>query len=468
MSLLSPEVSAGTQIQSVKHSIPKTTKLYPRTTGDITLSASSATDCEFVVPNLPFNAARSSLEGNLTIAATAGSKYTYCHTLGVPILQSVEVLTREGNLLVNIQNVNKFCRVVDPYVNRLENVMQMDKNLGNGTSVAAVNFVESGGFLSNSGIIGSTTVGVVTAPQRSLIPAGGATAITNVDVVGLNTFVQSAIDSALYFHFQIPLRKIYHTMLSADELRYYGSDLTFRLRFAPHNQFCWIGTSLTDVSAGAAATAAAVTISNLRLKLCGEQNEEIWKPLVARVQQQGIKYPTAYVNQFLNVSASGVQSSYVQSLHSGHGRSLLNLYSAVFHATDSLNTSMDISNGVSADAKVISFVSKMDNENRMNYTPLCASNEDYQEMKPLLEGSCIADAKSYRHHRCWIESFRAGKCVEWLDRDISEVDGLSLKSERQYAIEFNTHATPAVYRQYFWAITQRVITVSPNGMIEIA
>lgn len=144
---------------------------------------------------------------------------------------------------------------------------------------------------------------------------------------------------------------------------------------------------------------------------------------------------------------------------------------SVYHVvSDTVATGPDavnISNvGATAD-KVASFQSSLDNVNLQEFRPACNNGEDYVLLKPILEGSVIQSGDVYKYNKIWCDTWRSGRMCDYADMDSKMImDGLSLDSERIYNMELTTAS--AAYRQYTFFVTQRELTVSPDGLLSLS
>jgi hypothetical protein len=445
-----------------QHSSARMSRVLPISgTGDITLQTGSTQEVTFELPNKVYNLARSTLDFNMNVAATA-SHVNSINSLGVQAIDRISLYTREGVYLADMPNFAQFSRVVTPLVTKHDDFMDNEPARGAVTEAAAKLADKGASIFKCDAVRGAAAAGV-SDRQGQRVAAGGAALESNSEsYVSPQYFVTSGTNGILNINYSIPLSEVHHSLMSIDRVMYFGQSLLLRVHFAPTDR---MGFNADDHAlTNAAALTSTVTISEAKVYLAVETNPMVVQGLVKRVQSQGLQVMVPYVYSYQYTSPANVDTSVQQRLNAGHGQRLLNSYHALFHLTNSGTTAMDINNV--GNAKLVSFQTSLDNNNLQEFVPLCANNEDYQLIKPLLKGSVVSSSDCYRHNRVWIDSWRAGPCASWKERDGTEIDGLELTSERIWQIAQT--GSGAAFRQYSWFVTQRTINVSSNGQILIA
>jgi hypothetical protein len=445
-----------------QHSSSRMSRVLPISgTSDITLSTGSTQELTFELPNKVYNLARSSLDFNLNAPLTT-SKANCLHSLGQSAIDRISIFTREGVFLTDMVNFAQFSRVVTPLVTKHDDFMDNDSSRG-AASEAAAKLADKGHNAFKCDAVRGAAAAGVSDRQGQRLAAGGAALESNSEsYVSPQYFVTSAVGGALNVNYSIPLSEIHHSLCSVDRVMYFGQSLMLRVHFAPTDRMGFSADDFALTTPG--ALASAIVVSEVKVYLAVETNPVVVQGLVNRVQSQGLQVMVPYVYGYQYTSPANVDTSVQQRLNAGHGQRLLNSYHADFHLTNSGTTSMDISNV--GNAKVVSFQTQLDNNNLQEYVPLCANNEDYDIVKPMLKGSMISSSDQYRYNRCWIDSWRKGPCASWKARDGTEMDGLELTSERIWQI--STTGSGAAFRQHSWFVVQRTLTISPNGQITIA
>lgn len=474
---MSVDLSSELNYNSVpsQHSSMRFSNVYPLSGSQTTITlGTSPQELTFELPNKCYNLANSSYICDLSLSGVVGATgdYQSLFTVGQQIIDRISLYTREGVYLCDIPNFNKFSRAVTPYVTSKDEFDDNDHSLGAAVAASAVD----NGF-NNFKNRAPTGVALVAGHGATIarVAAGGA-AIEAGDIPydGYQYQVTSTISttsagagSTMYIKYSIPLSEIHHSLLSVNRVMYFGQSLLLRFMIAPTTAIGFKSSALvTSGLAAASLTATTVTLTNNKILLAVETNPVVITGLVNRVQSSGLQVITPYVYNYHYLSPSASQTSVNYRLNSAHGQRLLCAYMAVFNGTETGSTSSDISNVGSA--KIVSMQTSLDNNNLQEYIPLCSANEDYQIMKPMLEGSVIQSSNEYKYNRLWCDSWRKGPISQWKKLDAVELDGLLLASERIYSANLITHATPAAYHMYNWFVTQRTLTIAPSGQIVVS
>ena len=456
----SSELNYNTEI--AQHSSSRMSRVLPISgNGDITLQTGSTQEITFELPNKVYNLARSSLDFNMNVPLTA-TKVNSIHSLGTSAIDRFSIYTREGIFLTDMVNFAQFSRVVTPLVTKHDDFMDNDSSRGAATEAAA-KLADKGHNMFKSDSVRGAASAAVSARQGQRVAAGGAALESNSEsYTSPQYFVTSADGGALNINYSIPLSEIHHSLSSVDRVMYFGQSLLVRVHFAPTDRMGFAADDFALTTKG--NLASAIVISEVKIYLAVETNPVVVQGLVNRVQSQGLQVMVPYVYGYQYSSPANTDTSVQQRLNAGHGQRLLNTYHALFHLTNSGTTSMDVSNV--ANDKLVSFQTSLDNNNLQEYVPLCANNEDYDIMKPILKGSVISSSDQYRYNRVWVDSWRKGPSASWKERDGTEMDGLELTSERIWQIAQT--GSGAAFRQHSWFVVQRTLTISPNGQITIS
>lgn len=444
-----------------QHGSYRQSRVLPLGEASATLATGSTTEFQIEIPNKVYNLSKSTIDFKMSIAATDGD-FSKVHKLGaLNMFDRISLYTREGVYLTDVVNAADYSRIVTPYVTKMSDFLTNEKSLG-GTSEALASAGDKGfnNFRSNVPVTTATPVSALGA-NGTRISSAGASEEPDVGSTEPTYFVGAADNTAVHFNYSIPLSEIHHTLMSVNRDMYFGQSLILRVHFAGVDKFAW-HTTTAEPNATPASIVGAVKVSNVRLYLAVETNPVIIQGLVQRVQSQGLQMVMPYVYSYLYSSSSGTSSSVSQRLNAGHGQRLLNVYHALHNTSKDHNLAQDISN--IDNAKLVSFQSNLDNQNLQEFVPLCAENEDYVLMKPILENSVIQSSNVFKANRCWIDSWRKGRSCDWKEND-TVIDGLPLDSERIWNIEQTT--AEVALRQYTFFVVQRTLNIDPSGIISV-
>jgi len=451
-----------------QHSKIRMSRVLPQGADNLTLSTGSTSQMTFELPNKVYNLSRSTLDWQMSVMDPPASDFNALFTNAYPI-DRIELFTRSGRHLCDINNYAQYSRSVTPVVTKMSEFLAQDKNLGGShassaaSAITAAATAQKGGKIFRSDQVAGTD-GVSNAGNGVRVAAGGATAdeANSLSYTDINNFTQSPVDAVTGMNYSIPLSEIHHSLMSVDKTLYFGQSLMLRVHFVGSDRLGFI----LEETAGTTqpiVLAAACAISRARVYLAVETNPLVVQGLVNRVQSQGLQMVIPYVHHNLFSSSSGTASNLQRKLNAADGQRLLNVYHSVYHTTNTASHTYDVSN-VGED-KITSIETRLDNNNLQEFVPLSAQNEIYQLQKPLLEDSVIATAQQFKYNQIWIDSFRNGKACDWKDMD-TIIDGIPLDSERIWQIDLATAA--AAYRQYTWFVVQRTLSISPSGDIDIA
>jgi len=446
--------------------------------GQTVTPTSSIVENQFEIPQKVVNLSKSTLDFQISVPGTT-SNYTRLMSLGMSMIDSITLMSREGVEIARVQNVDMYTRAVLPMVTKLQDFLDYDQSLGAITSVIA-NVTDNGFNFFRSNIAPTATPTVISGnyPQPCSTRIG---ANTGVAVACRDAFIepcyfhQGGSAGAQYINYSIPLSKIApHTLLSLNKDLYFGQAVIFRVNWTPIAKIGWDTASASDISTTPLNIVSAVTYTSLNLKLAVEQNPVVISTLVSKVNTSGLSLVVPFVHSYLYSSPSATANTHQQRFNRAHGERLLHVYQFIANtnASNYAHLNADISNilptpdGVNM-AKVNSFMPSLNSSNLSEYVINCLKGEDYENMRPLLKGSVITSKNSYDHNRCYALSWRKGPCVEWLDNDDVE-DGIELDVEQNVVFDNTLNSTAAAYRNYMYAITQRRLNIAPGGIISIS
>lgn len=451
-----------------EHGAYRMSRVLPLNGQTATLSASSTTEVLLEIPNKVVNLSKSSLEFEMQVAEpTTASAITRLHALGLTMIDRCSLYTREGVYLADVNNCGQYTRAMNPYLTKLQELIQADDARGAATSAAAKAASKGHNNFASNVAVPTATPGTANGPNGTRVTAAGAAGAPDKGTTEMCYFFQGIARNGsaagqINVNYSIPLSAIHHTVMSLNKDLFFNQALVLRIQFAPTNRLGWAAPSATDIATSAENIANAVTLSGIRLALAVESNPRIVDAIVSKVKTSGMSTIIPYVYSYLYSSPSGTSSSVQQRINRGHGRRLLAVYHSVMNTTGTGRLAFDQSNV--GDAKVVSYYSSLDNQRMQESTPLCAECDDYALHRDLAEGSCIQSANVYDYNKVHVDAWRGGRMCDWKDADDVE-DGLSLDSERIWAINLTTAS--AAHRQYTNVVCQRQLSIEPSGQIRV-
>jgi hypothetical protein len=424
-------------------------------------------EIQWEIPNKVLNLARSNIECLVKVENTnlKSSALTNC---GAPI-DRISLFSREGVYLADVPNFQQYSRALTPYISKSSDSEQND-------AIPAIFGTNNDNALDTR--LNKSSVPFNSAGSASRRVSSGGNALIFEDELykprpAIDNYITvGAAAGFTGYRVRLPLSEIHNTLLSVDRVMYFGQSIMLRVHFAPLKGWGFSYDTGSDANLAGVANLTSVTVSDIKLNLSVETSPDVIEGLVARVQSQGLQVMTPYPYGYLHTSNVGTNLSIQQRINAGHGQRLTHVVIGQFDSGVRKDTSalLDLDNQdetTSATTKVKRFQTSIDNNNLTEYVVDCEKGEDYEIMKPLLKGSTVCTSDDFRQNRIHVDSWRAGAMSSWKERDASEVDGLSLESERIYNYNVEEQAS-ASYRVFSWFVTQRTLTIQPNGQLVMA
>lgn len=446
--------------------------------GQTVTPTSSIVENQWEIPQKVFNLSKSTLDFQMGVPGTT-SNYTRLMSLGMSMIDSVSLMSREGVEIMRLQHVDMYTRAILPMLSKLQEYLTYEASLGAITSVIA-NVTDLGFNFFRAKVAPTATPTILSGnyPQScsTRIGANTGVAVTSEDdYIEPCYFHQGGVAGAQYINYSLPLSKIApHTLLSLNKDMYFGQAVIFRVNWTPIAKIGWDTADPANISTTPLNIVSAVTYTGLHMKLAIEQNPVVISTLVNRVNTTGLSLNIPFVHSYLYSSPSAVATTMQQRFNRAHGERLLHVYHFVANtnASNYAHLNADISNllptpdGVN-NAKINSFMPSLNSSNLSEYVINALKGEDYENMRDLLKGSVITSKNVYDHNRCYVLSWRKGRCVDWLEND-DVIDGLELDVEQNIVFDVTCNSTAAAYRNFMYAVTQRRLNIAPGGIISIS
>lgn len=448
------------------HSSLRYSRVFPLNgVSSLTLQQSSPTEVQYEVPNKVLNYGASGLDFDLTVAAGGAGVVNSLHTCGHVMLDRVELRTREGVRLVDVNYYSDYSRATLPYLTKHDQFMSDAASRG-GLTPALASIVGKGSNLFKCDAAAGTTPVPSSGKAGYRINSGGSAleAVAN-SYTSPNYVTSSGANAAMTISYHIPFDEIRQSLLALDKTTYWGQSLILVFHYSPVNKIGW--QSDNTLVATPTPITAAVTVTNMRVMLAVETSSRIVESLVQTVQQRGMQLMVPYVWSYLQPSGATTDSNFNLRINSGFGQRLTSVFSAVANNTPTGITAVDINNGLAANTKVEELQTALDNTPLQEYRIQCNKNEDFEIMEPMLKGCVINGVSCYRHNRVFIDSWREGPSCDYHMNDNAMIaDGLDLSSDRTYAVNYTK---PAVdQRHFYWLACQRTVNIQSNGQIQIS
>lgn len=451
MSLISKELNYETK--SIEHGNYVISRITQQSNTAINLSASGGQTSVFEIPSNVVNFAKSYLSFTTTYGAAGGAALSNkIFSIGAPMIRSIQLTTREGLFLADLQQVNRMLSVVLPAEARGDEWGSND--------------VPQYSKFTASGI--NRNLGTDVNFNELIIPSIAYNADvrnTSQAYIGLQHIIVSAANTLAggTVNWSLPMSIFKNSILAMNLDQYFGGQsifLTITWDAQPYSGY--IGTTIA--SDGLAILAGNVSISNLYFNLAVETNQVA--QMVAR-SNKSYSIPYTYTSK-IAFTAGGLQSTQVRYNRS-QGSKLKKIYWAPFTTDETLSNAFNHSNATvrnaAGDADVAanttSFYSLLNNQRLQQFNPVCANFEDYYLIRSKLKGTPIATSRSYYQLYVWIEDFTSGE-VKVDDSFLT--DGFSLEEDALYTM--NCTATAAQTHQVF-SVVERTLHLE-DGRITLS
>ena len=505
------------KIKSYSHGTYELTQIFPQNgiINPYTITQSGGADTVFQIPIAAYNFAQSylnfTLQINQTTNATALVNWVYVD--GITPIRQLQLYDDNGRFYCDLYDVGNFTNMIFRYTTKCEDLMTSDivKCGPNATTIYNTSYVYSVGALEGLNPVALEQVNTNVRPT-GLNPYGlGAPAAqttnTNDSIYEPLYMVAdtSATNSTFYepiLQWKIPLKKIQGTIFSLDKTLYFGKVLYIRIVWQSSNKVGYYNLGANAVAnnpahlAGSVPTAftAGYNLSNLYIYLAKETNILVENEIKKKIESpEGFKIMIPWVTQYKQSQNASV-NSVTMRITSSLGKRLLKIYWAPYNQTEQLDTAYDhnvgptdptgtaLANAAPAVQKITSFYTLVNNvrTSQYNYNVMSSNfgiaqqsfNDDYDQRKNKLKGSCIFSRNEYYYNWVWCEDFTDN--VPLMEKPLNPdentyLDGLDItKGEIKYDIFVNqgvvapANAVPVNY--YVYILTLKELTINSAGI----
>lgn len=481
------------------------TKLTPREGSQtVTVTTAGGQTNHFDIPERAFNLSRSILSFDIKLGAsgTAGF-YNYVPMDCLPFIRQIQLYTRGGIMLADINQVGNVTKVMWKPETKLEKFLAMDNhdtksgaggmlqkcNANNqaelkfndtviaGVALSAFTAVLDGGptnaeLRTEFDRLGAGVEALASPPKTNarrhndaLIAAGtGALSAVNVayneaKYLTVGAAANTASDPTISV--KIPLGQLYDTIFELDKTLLFDEMITLRFVWASSDRFCWKAEDPLCPSRNAAAATASATVENLQIFLATEQRKDIINSLRAKINADGMSVMIPYMHVYKSSVGAATSQNITLRFDRGHGRRLQKVYHALFNPEEKKNTMYDHDNR--AGTKVASYYTTLDTQRIQDFNIDTKLFEDYMLHKELIRDSAILNSNVYQYNWFHCDSWCGVKPL-W-DKDPNEAVGLDLTTERRWEFVGAT-VTAANYQHLSIAVCQKELKIT-KGMITI-
>ena len=433
------------QKKSVSHPTYQLSKTTPQTgSTSVIITTAGGNESVFEMSAKVINLSKSVLSFTASYPKPPDDKYNWIFTEGIPLIRQIQLYTRTGIYLTDINDLNKYLKMRLRQSLAVEDVMTYDKiasGSGYFEGLTAVNTQDL--TVAKAKRHNNTAVkSIVTEPQYLLAgakgTAGGAGGVT--------------------INFQVPLARIVDSILSLDKDQFFGEITYLRIVWASSLQAAFTSDGEKDPSNAPVDFAANITVSNLTLYTAIEQNPVINQEIMSKFNSGSLTYLVPYVYQNKQ-SLDNTQQNLSVKYNIAHGQKLKKILVSPFNITERKNTVYDNNNV--ADAKVLDYYTMLNNVRTSQFNYYTSAGDDWLAKKHLFKGSCIQSSNEYYYNFVVVEDFTAETDPD-VNRDNLD-DGLDLSQEVKYDLIMTT--ANATHMHYVYAITQKTLRVLPEGIV---
>jgi len=408
-----------------------------------TITATSTQLLEFKMPNSVYNLAQSFLGYSVSVAGSA-SNYNWVQEDTFDIVSNAYFGNASGLDICNLTYASKYVKMARKIKTDFQDFCASDSLgacypsnalvAGNAYPVANQNF-------------GGTAMGVVNYTEPKYLSSGSGT------------------NTALARQRLYPLHGIVDTVFSVDKDIYIPTDMYVRFTAGGANQFAFTSTSGTDPTAGAAAVAVDVTLSNIYLYLAVETNQLIIDSVISKVLSDGIKLNVPYTVAFRNAQANGTVANVNLQLSSQYGKTLKQIMHTVWHGTESANTAQDCGNYNGT--KIATYNTFMNSRQLQDSSISCNSSiianyDDWRENRRFLRGSVIANRSIYAQNWFHLDRFYEENNGTLIAEE-NRVDGFDMsKGPALWQLQATTAS--GAWNHYTFATFNRDIIIDKQGI----
>jgi hypothetical protein len=450
-----------------------------------TITTAGGQETIFELPIKCMNLNRSYLDFSVNLPAVA-DRFQSVYYACFPFWRQVQLYTRSGIYICDINEFANYTKVVWNPETKLSEFLNYQKTgVASNIAPAAVGatpaMVGLGCLYERSnGMAGAAPAAGVAGTNPPALAGAGVTGPGNVSTVNYTEPIYfkntGAVNQQLVINVRLPLNMIYNSIFSVDKDLYFGEIILMRIVYHPTTKFSFLNTAANPIVPEIQTQNA--TLNNIALYLAVEKNEGIVNSLRSQILSSGLNVLIPYVYTFKNTLPAGQNISISQRFNRGHGRRLLKLYHSAFNSVESINTAFDHSNvihytagGALDGGKILSYYTLLNNERLQEFDLDCRQLNDWEYHKEKLRDSVLQDSRVYSvnwfHCDDWTGIFDSKKKDE---KDNLET-GLTLDLEQRWDIYITSAnpdpgAGPAYfpYNQYTFAITQKMLTISPQGI----
>jgi hypothetical protein len=472
MSLQNKQIDYSVQQMPV---IPvyKFSKLYQQTGGQRVNIVTGNSESIFELPARVMNFSRSVLRYTSTPQAGANTydrNWMFADVMSH--IRQIQVYTRGGTYLCDINNVDKMSSVTLKAETKLEDsevvdvgtAGELDDTFGatRSTELNVTTETQTAATTPDVNTFGGYVGDLVTSVSDYGNPRyGGENATTNAHEP---KYLKSGVGQAQtpVMNMNVPLSKFKNSILSIDKDFFFNEVVLLKITWNDIQSFGFSSEDSFDPSAGTLRDLVinagnGVVLSNLALYLAIEHNPVITTGLIQTVMAGQFVTNIPYVYQFKHSGNATTSQNITLRLNRAHGKFLKKIYHILYDPTEASATRYLHSN-LGRDI-VTRYHTEVDNVRRQEFDVTIADNDDWVIHKDALKGTLLNRMETYRYNWFILDKFDDEICKS---EDGCVDSGMSLDFERKWDLLASTSAV--AHNHYTFAVVSRSMAITPAGV----
>jgi hypothetical protein len=444
MALQNPQIDYSVKTVDV---LPKYkfSKLYQQTGGSALTIAATSQESVFELPTRCMNLSRSSLSFNIVIppavdpadGVTAVAKYNRLFLAAVAPIRQIQLYTRGGVFLCDINNFDRYSNIVG-----LAETTKEDAVIDNPDRTA--------GFASNT-----RQYLTVTGNKENYL-YDDTVVLSNNPYEPKYAATGTAAPGASTYNIHIPFTAVSNTVLSIDKDFYFNEVVLLKITWNDKNSWGVDTTNATQMDGGAAAF-SDIALSDLRLYLALETDMMICAGIIETVRTTGMTTIIPYAYQFKTSLAQNENHNVSIRLNRAHGRNLKKIYHTMYTSNGTLNSRYYHSN--QDKLNYLSYNTSVDNVRRQEFDVVTKYDEDYLIIKDILKGTIMEDINTFRNN--W---FILDKFDDELHSNKSDTADTGLSLDVEHKWDLTALTLDSAWDHYTFAIVTRMLAITPEGI----
>jgi hypothetical protein len=471
-------------------------KLYPYTEPVAALNGTTISEFE-ITPTQVFNLSKSFLEADIVLTTAGANLRAVLHSGFAAMIDQIEFLDASGRQLVYLQNIPYMTKIVWPASTQMSDFLS-NPVPPDGTTVAAGGKASAIAAAANppanaNGPAGCKTtllnrsnvkipdvdaIGGTTVYNSSVLITNGADVDPNLECkatsmesfTGVSHGITSGANANLAVRLQVPLCQFYGSLFSCNKDLYFGQTTIIRITWNQSAKWGFVASTNTVGAVSSALTGTtAPTLSSVRIRLAQQANPIAAESIKKKVNTEGLhlNVPFTWSFKFVPTGAgAGVSQSLVRKINKSHGQRLLRVWTSQYNYNGDGGGAYYCQNQNFADAMFNEVWAQLDGVNLQENNLINQNGEVYEFLQQKIDGSAGASISQYLSSAYMLNDFTPWKTVDFAKAD-TEVCGVSLAEEREYAINFkcNNFGGGNTNLFYMFVVCQRLLSITREGVM---